>query len=222
MNTNSSINMLDCLFILKGLGITLILCLCSMVLGSALGIFIGVMRTSRIKVVSYLSWVYIYIVRGTPLLMQLFLVYYGLPILMGYSISAFATATMGLTLYAAAYLAEIVKAGIQSVDSGQKEAAKALGMTSLQEFRYIVFPQALKVIIPPSAGFFIALIKDSSLVSAIGFMELTRSSKLVIARTFQPFTIYLIVALMYFIICYGLSKFSTYVEGGLNVDLEKQ
>lgn len=221
MNTNTSFNMLDWLFILKGLGITLILCLCSMILGSILGIIMGVMRTSKIKVVNYLSWIYVYIIRGTPLLMQLFLVYYGLPIVIGYSISAFSTALIGLTLYAAAYLAEIVKAGIQSVDIGQKEAAKALGMTHLQEFIYVVFPQALKVIIPPAAGFFIALIKDSSLVSAIGFMELTRSSKLVIARTFQPFTIYLIVALIYFIVCYGLSKLSRYVEGGLAVNYGK-
>jgi len=144
--------------------------------------------------------------------MQLFLVYYGLPILLGYAIPAFTTALIGLTLYATAYLGEIVKAGLQSVDIGQKEAAKALGMNTIQEFRYIVFPQTLPLIIPNAVGFFIALIKDSSLVSAIGFMELTRSSKLVIARTFQPFTVYAVVALIYFIVCYVMSKVSQKVE----------
>jgi len=216
VNLDTSINSLDWLFILKGLGITIFLCLNSMIFGGLLGLIVGMMRTSRNIIFKSISGGFIYIIRGTPLLMQLFLVYYGLPLILGYAIPAYTTALVGLTIYTAAYLAEIVKAGIQSVDKGQKEAAKALGMTSWQGFRYIVFPQALKVIIPPAAGFFIALIKDSSLISAIGFMELTRSSKLVIARTFQPFTIYLVVAAIYFIICYGLSNISRRVEGRLS------
>ena len=219
--THSSINLTDWIFILEGLGITLFLCICTILLGSILGIFQGTMRTSKIKVISFLSGIYVYIIRGTPLLMQLFLVYYGLPIIIGYSIPAFSTALVGLTLYATAYLGEIVKAGLQSVDIGQKEAAKALGMTSIQEYRYIVFPQTLPLVVPNAVGFFIALIKNSSLVSAIGFMELTRSSRLVIARTFQPFTIYLTVAIMYFIICYGMSKLSKKVEERLDVHYGK-
>lgn len=210
------INLKDLMFLLEGLGITLTLCLCAMLIGTALGLLFGVMRTSRFRALRYLSWVYVYIIRGTPLLMQLFLVYYGLPLMLGYSISAFSTAVIGLSLYAGAYLAEIIKAGIQAVDRGQGEAAKALGMTHVQEFVHIVFPQALRVIIPPAAGFFIALIKDSSLVSAIGFMELTRSGKLIIARTFQPFTIYLIIAVIYFILCYTLSQYSKSLERRLS------
>jgi His/Glu/Gln/Arg/opine family amino acid ABC transporter permease subunit len=213
VNLDTSINMTDWLFILNGLKITILLCLNAMVFGAIFGLIIGTMRTSKIKIISFIAWAYVYIVRGTPLLMQLFFAYYGLPILLGYSIPAYTTALVGLTIYAAAYMAEIVKAGIQAVDIGQKEAAKALGMTFMQEFRYIVFPQALKVIIPPSAGFFIALVKDSSLVSAIGFMEMTRSSKLVIARTFQPLTIYMAIAVIYFIICFGLSRLSRRLEG---------
>lgn len=215
---NSSINILDWLFILEGLGITLFLCLCTIVLGSIFGVVQGTLRTSKIRLLGYLSWIYVYVVRGTPLLMQLFLVYYGLPIILGYSIPAFTTALIGLTLYATAYLGEIVKAGLQSVDIGQKEAAKALGMNRIHEFVYIVFPQALKLIVPNAVGYFIALVKDSSLVSAIGFIELTRSSKLVIARTFQPFTIYITVALLYFIVCYGMSKISKKVEERLDVN----
>lgn len=212
MSIHRSIVVLDWVFILKGFGLTVVMCFNAMVFGAVLGLVIGVMRTSRVKILSYISWLYVYIIRGTPLLMQLFLVYYGLPLLLKRSIPAYGTALTGLVVYASAYFAEIVKGGIQSVPAGQREAAKALGMTSLQEFRYVVFPQALKVIVPPSTGFFIALIKDSSLISAIGFVELTRSAKLVIARTFQPFTVYLVVALVYFLTCYLLSVVSRKIE----------
>lgn len=212
MSIHRSIVVLDWVFILKGFGLTVVMCFNAMVFGAVLGLVIGVMRTSRVKILSYISWLYVYIIRGTPLLMQLFLVYYGLPLLLKRSIPAYGTALTGLVVYASAYLAEIVKGGIQSVPAGQREAAKALGMTSLQEFRHVVFPQALKVIVPPSTGFFIALIKDSSLISAIGFVELTRSAKLVIARTFQPFTVYLVVALVYFLTCYLLSVVSRKIE----------
>ena len=208
MKLDTSIYWLDWLFLLRGAGITVFLCLNAMIFGSILGLIIGTMRTSKLSILNYISGAYIYLIRGTPLLMQLFLVYYGLPVFFGIIISAFTTALIGLTVYAAAYLAEIVKAGLQSVDKGQKDAAKALGLTPLQEFRNIVLPQALKVIVPPAFGFFIALIKDSSLVALIGLIELTRSSRMVIARTYQPFTIYLGVALIYFVICYGLSIIS--------------
>ncbi len=208
MKLDTIIYWLDWLFILRGAGITMFLCLNAIVFGSILGLILGTMRTSKFSIFNFISGAYIYVIRGTPLLMQLFLVYYGLPVFFRIIVSAYTTALVGLTVYAAAYLAEIVKAGLQSVDKGQKDAAKALGMTSLQEFRCIVFPQALKVIVPPAFGFFIALIKDSSLVAIIGFIELTRSGRMVIARTYRPFTIYLGVALIYFVICYGISIIS--------------
>lgn len=216
MNIDRSIVILDWVFILKGFGLTIFMCLNAIAFGALLGLIIGIMRTSKVKIINYFAWVYIYVVRGTPLLMQLFLVYYGLPLILGYSIPAYPTALIGLVIYASAYLAEIVKAGIQAVARGQTEAAKALGMTPFQRFRYIVFPQALKIIIPSATGFFIALVKDSSLISAIGFMELTRSAKMVIARTFQPFTVYFIVAVLYFLTCYLLSKVSRQIEWRLN------
>ena len=202
----------DILLILKGTGITLSLCLCAILLGAVIGMVIGIMRASKITILRGISFIYIYIIRGTPLLMQLFLVYYGLPLLIGYSIPAFTTAVLGLTLYTGAYLAEIVKSGIWAIDKGQSEAAAALGMTKWQEFFKIILPQAMRVIIPPGTGFFIALIKDSSLVSAIGFTELARAGKLIISRTFEPFSVYLIIAAVYFIICYALSKYSNKIE----------
>ena len=141
MSIHRSIVVLDWVFILKDFGLTVVMCFNAMVFGAVLGLVIGVMRTSRVKILSYISWLYVYIIRGTPLLMQLFLVYYGLPLLLKRSIPAYGTALTGLVVYASAHLAEIVKGGIQSVPAGQREAAKALGMTSLQEFRYVVFPR---------------------------------------------------------------------------------
>lgn len=217
MSIDTTIYMSDIMYIVRGAGTTIFLCINAVLFGSLLGIVIGVMRTSKNPLLTYPASLFIYIIRGTPLLMQLFLVYYGLPVLLGINVPPYTTALAGLSIYTSAYIAEIVKAGLNSVAIGQRDAAKALGMNSLQEFRYIVFPQALKVITPPSFGFFIALIKDSSLVSIIGFIELTRSSRLVIARTFEPFTIYFIAALLYFIICYGLSIVNRhYIEGRQN------
>jgi len=208
MDFVSSINFLDWMFILKGAGLTIFLCIISMLFGSLIGLGTGIMRSSRNVFFYGPAWIYIFVIRGTPLLMQLFLVYFGVPLITGHAIGAFATALVGLALYAGAYLGEIVKAGIQSVDIGQKEAAKALGMNFWQEFRHIVFPQAMRVIVQPAFGFFIALVKDSSLVSIIGFVELARAGRLVIARTFQPFVVYGAVALIYFAICFGLSRLS--------------
>lgn len=208
MDFVSSIKFLDWVFILKGAGLTVFLCIISMICGSLIGLVTGVMRSSRHFLFYGPAWIYIFVIRGTPLLMQLFLVYFGVPLIAGHTIGAFTTAFVGLALYAGAYIGEIVKAGIQSVDIGQKEAAKALGMNFWQEFRYIVFPQAMRVILQPAFGFFIALVKDSSLVSIIGFVELARAGRLVIARTFQPFVIYGAVALIYFVICFGLSRLS--------------
>jgi len=208
MDFMSSVNTQDWLFILKGAGLTIFLCMVSMFSGSLLGLVAGIMRSSGNPLIYGPAWAYIYVIRGTPLLMQLFLVYFGIPLMTGYAIGAFTTALMGLALYTGAYMGEIVKAGILSVDPGQKEAAKALGMNFWQVFRYIVFPQAMRVIVQPAFGFFIALVKDSSLVSIIGFVELARAGRLVIARTFQPFVIYGAVAVLYFIICFGLSRLS--------------
>lgn len=208
MDIEMTIHAKDWLFLVEGATLTVILCLQAMLMGVILGIVVGLGRTSTNRLVNFIATSYVVLVRGTPLLMQLFIVYYCLP-LFGINMPRFLTAAIGLSLYTGAYVGEIVKAGLQSVPKGQREAARSLGLRPLQEFRRVVFPQALPVIIPPTFGFFIALIKDSSLVSIIGYVELTRAAKLIVARTFQPFTLYLGAALMYFAICYGLSRFET-------------
>jgi len=196
----------DWFFLLEGAGVTILLCLQAMFFGILIGLVVGVARTAKKRSIELPATAYVTVIRGTPLLMQLFIIYFCLP-LFGINMPKFLTAALGLSFYTGAYVGEIIKAGLQSVDVGQREAARSLGMIPWQEFRYVVLPQALRVIIPPTFGFFIALIKDSSLVSIIGYIELTRASKLVVARTFKPFTLYIGAAVLYFVLCYGLSKF---------------
>ena len=205
MNIDATINIRDWSFLLVGAGVTVLLCLQAMVFGVLIGLVVGLGRTAKKRLFAWPANLYVTVIRGTPLLMQLFIIYYCLP-LFGVNMPKFITAALGLSLYAGAYVGEIVKAGLQSVEIGQREAARSLGMAPWQEFRHIVLPQALRVIIPPMFGFFIALIKDSSLVSILGYVELTRASKLVVARTFKPFTLYLGAAALYFILCYSLSR----------------
>ncbi len=208
MTLDTIIYVTDWLFLLEGAGLTIALCLQAMVFGVLIGLAVGLGRTAKTPLITLPASAYVTFVRGTPLLMQLFIIYYCLP-LFGINMPKFLTAALGLSFYTGAYVGEIIKAGLQSVDVGQREAARSLGMVPWQEFRYVVLPQALQVIIPPTFGFFIALIKDSSLVSIIGYIELTRASKLVVSRTFKPFTLYLGAAVLYFLICYGLSGFET-------------
>lgn len=208
MRLDTVIHLADWLFLLEGAAVTIALCLQAMVFGIVIGLAVGVGRTAKTPWIVLPASAYVTVVRGTPLLMQLFIIYYCLP-LFGMNMPKFLTAALGLSFYTGAYVGEIVKAGLQSVDIGQREAARSLGMVPWQEFRYVVLPQALRVIIPPAFGFFIALIKDSSLVSIIGYIELTRASKLVVARTFKPFSLYLGAAVLYFLVCYGLSSFET-------------
>lgn len=208
MRLDTVIHTQDWLFLLQGAGVTIALCLQAMFFGIVIGLAVGVGRTAKTRLIAVPASAYVTLLRGTPLLMQLFIIYYCLP-LFGINMPKFLSAALGLSFYTGAYVGEIVKAGIQSVDIGQREAARSLGMVPWQEFRHIVLPQALRVIIPPAFGFFIALIKDSSLVSIIGYVELTRASKLVVARTFKPFALYLGAAILYFLICYGLSSFET-------------
>ncbi len=145
--------------------------------------------------------------------MIIFMVYFALPMLeIGINFSKSFSAVMALSIYAGAYLGEIVRGGIQSVPKGQFEAADALGLTYAQKFQHIIVPQALKFIIPPGIGFFIALIKDSSLVSVIGYIDLTKAGKVVSNLTYNPIASFLVVAAVYFVLCFGLSKASYYFE----------
>lgn len=188
--------------LLKGALITLQLTAVSVALGSLGGIALGIARLSKNGLLRLLARVYIDFFRGTPLLVQLFMIYFGGPALLksfgiDFSFNQWGAAVLGLSLNSAAYLAEIVRAGIQSVETGQKEASESLGLSSKQTMRYVVFPQALRRMVPPLGNEFITLLKDTSLVAVIGYQELFRQGQLVVARNFRSFEIFFAVALIY-------------------------
>ena len=160
--------------LLAGAGITLEITALSVAFGMLIGIIIALIRLSRLKPLRWLGNVYVDFIRGTPLLVQIFLVYFALPGLIGHRVDAFFAAIAACSINSGAYVAEIFRGGIQSIDIGQMEAGRSLGMSWWQTMRYIILPQAFKRIIPPLGNEFIAMLKDSSLVSVIGFEELTR------------------------------------------------
>lgn len=187
----------------KGLWATLLISVVALVLSTLIGIVVGVMRLSKRAYISGPATVYVEVIRNTPLLVQLFIIYFGLaPLWRG---NAFLPLAMGLALFAGAYVAEIVRAGIQSISRGQMEAALSCGMTNLQAMILVILPQALRRIMPALAGQFISLIKDSSLVAVFGYTELTHAARQVTASTFLALHPNLIAAAFYLIICYPLS-----------------
>jgi len=198
-------------FLLLGAWDTLKLTFFSVLIGLVLGTFIGMGRLSKIKVINIPSTVYVEFLRGTPLLVQISIVYFGLPQL-GIQLQAYPAAIVALGLNSGAYIAEIVRAGIQSIPKGQYEAARSLGLTHWQAMRYIILPQAFKNILPALGNEFITLTKDSSLASVIGVTELMRRGQFVITRTFQTFSIYFGIALIYFIMTFTISRIVRYVE----------
>ena len=173
--------------LLVGAGVTIQITVLSTAIGFVIGLIVGVARISHLRPLRMLAEVYVEFFRGTPLLVQIFLFYFALPVITGQRIDPFIAAISACGINSGAYVAEIFRAGIQSVDEGQMEAGSSLGMTWLQTMRYIIVPQAFKRVIPPLGNEFIAMLKDSSLVSVIGFEELTRRGQLIIAKTYGSF-----------------------------------
>ncbi|RLF23059.1 MAG: nickel transporter [Thermoprotei archaeon] len=198
-------------FLLKGVKITLIVSFISFAIGFVLGIMAGIARLSDNRLIYSLSSTYVEIIRGTPLLVQILFIYFGLPRL-GINLDPLTAGIVALSINSGAYQAEIVRAGIQSIPRGQVEAALSLGMKEWQVFRYVILPQAVRNMVPALVNELVTLIKDSSLVSVIGVAELTRRGEYVVAWSFRPFETYLAVALIYFIICFTSSKISRYLE----------
>ncbi len=159
---------------------------------------------------------YIQIFQGTPLLIQLFLMYFGLALL-GVNVSAWTAAAVALTLYASAFLAEIWRGCVEAIPRGQWEAAKSLGLNFSQQLRDIIFPQALKIAVPPTVGFLVQVIKGTALASVIGFVELTKAGQMITNATFKPFIVFACVALLYFVLCYPISAWARRLERKLNV-----
>ena len=198
--------------LLAGAAITVEITAMSVTFGLLIGCMIGLARLCSIKQLRYFANVYVDFIRGTPLLVQIFLVYFALPNIIGSRVDPFVAAISACSINSGAYVAEIFRAGIQSIDKGQMEAGRSLGMTWAQTMRYIIMPQAFKRIIPPLGNEFIAMLKDSSLVSVIGFEELTRRGQLIIARTYASFEIWMAVAIIYLIMTFAVARFTGYLE----------
>lgn len=198
--------------LLAGAGITIQITAISVGCGLLIGMFAGIARLAKVWPVRTLAAIYVDFIRGTPLLVQIFIIYFALPLVLGQRIDPFIAAITACSINSGAYVAEIFRAGIQSIDKGQMEAGRSLGMSWAQTMRYIIMPQAFKRIIPPLGNEFIAMLKDSSLVSVIGFEELTRRGQLIIARTYGSFEIWLTVAFMYLVMTLTISRLVAYLE----------
>jgi len=191
-------------FLLKGAGYTVELSLGGMFFGLSFGFVIALMRLSKRKLLRGVARTYVSFIRGTPLLVQLFVIYYGLA-QFGLRLDPIPSALIGLSLNVAGYTGEILRAAIASIDKGQWEAARALGLSWSQTMRLVIVPQAARVALPPLGNSFIALIKDTSLAATIQVPELFRQAQLITARTFQIFTMYFTAAVLYWIISTALS-----------------
>jgi len=196
--------------LLYGLYVTLKLSIISIFFAIIIGIITGLMRISENPALKKLAITYIELIRGTPLLVQIFIFYFFIGTVL--QLNRFTAGVAALAVFAGAYVAEIVRAGIQSIHKGQTEAARSLGMNYFQTMRYIILPQALKRTIPPMAGQFISLIKDSSLVSVISITDLTKAGREVVTSTFQPFEVWFTVAFLYLILTTSLSFLTQLLE----------
>ncbi|HEY9660924.1 MAG TPA: amino acid ABC transporter permease [Allocoleopsis sp.] len=207
--------------LLWGAMMTLQLTAVSIAFGLVAGSLIGIARLSPAPPVRLAARVYVDFFRGTPLLVQIFMIYFGIPALLrsigaAFTFNQWTAAVIALSLNSAAYIAEIVRAGIQSIDLGQREASESLGLGPVQTMRYVVFPQAFRRMIPPLGNEFISMLKDTSLVAVIGFEELFRRGQLVVAQTFRAFEVYFAVALIYLVLTLLSSQIFSLLEWWMN------
>ncbi len=198
-------------YMLRGALVTLEISFWAMALATVVGVTLGLISVSDMRVPKVIVRAYVYFVRGTPALVQIFLVYFALPRI-GFELSSFWSGVVALAFNSAGFIAEIVRAGLQSIDVGQTEAALSIGMTTRQSIVHILLPQSLRRITPPMTNEVITLIKNSSLLSVISITELTRSAQLIIAERFVPFELYAALAVYYLVMISVLSRASEYVE----------
>lgn len=208
-----------------GIFMTLKLTIISFVFIVVVGMIMGVFRVSNVGILRGISSLYVEVVRGVPVLVWLLWLYYGLPVLFreiefmkSVKLNDFSSAVVAFTFAYGAYMTEVFRAGIQSIAKGQMEASRSLGMNYFQAMRYIILPQAVRVILPPMSNEFVTLLKDSALVSILGLPDLTRRGREYVGRTFQSFDTYLIVALLYLILTMLFTRLSTALERRMAVE----
>ncbi|AUC11525.1 amino acid ABC transporter permease [Rhizobium sp. Y9] len=207
----ASIGPNELFFLLQGLKWTLALTIIGFIGGGIFGLCVALARVADGPAIQRASTAYIAIFQGTPLLMQLFVVYYGVA-LAGLNVDAWIAVAIAFTLHASAFLGEIWRGGIQAVPKGQTEAANALGLHYVSRMKDVILPQALKISLPATIGFLVQLIKGTSLAAIVGFVELSRAGQIVSNQTFRPLTVFALVGIIYFLICWPLSLWGAGVE----------
>ena len=204
--------------LLKALQWTVVLSLVAFTGGGIFGLLFTMLRISKNKILRNISQFYIAFFQGTPLLMQLFLKFFGIPIVLGFDVPAFVSASVALIFYASAYLADIWRGSVESIPNTQWEAGTSLGFSWIDQFRFVILPQAVKISIPPTIGFLVQVIKNTSLTSIIGYVELTRRGQILNNVTFRPFIIFSMVGAIYFGVCYPLSLYSKRLEAEVTIE----
>lgn len=207
---------IDLLYLIAALRWTVLLTLAAFGGGAVIGLIIAIMRVSNFWLLRAVAVCYIQLVQGTPLLVLLFVLFFGLPIF-GLPVLPWIAAGVAFSVYAGAFLGEIWRGALQSIPKTQWEAGGSLGLGFFEQLRFVIVPQAVRVAIPPTIGFLVQLIKNTSLAATIGFVELTREGQLTTASTFQPFTVYIVVALLYFLMCFPLTQWSRTLERRFHV-----
>lgn len=203
--------------LLQGLWITVKIVVISLLIAFVIGLFTGLMNTSSSKILKFIATLYIDIIRGTPLLVQMFFIYFALPAFLDIRIPAETAGIIAISANAGAYIAEIFRAGISSIDNGQREAARSLGLSQVQTMRLVILPQAFRRMIPAFVNQCTISIKDTSLLSVIGIRELTQSGEIIISTNYRAFEIWGTVGVLYFIIIYGISRLSRVLERRLSL-----
>lgn len=204
-------------YFLHGIGITILLSFLGVVAGAIIGCVLALMKSGNSKILKSIASVYIEFIRGTPLLVQVFLVYFGTTAVLGLDLSALICGIIALIINCSAYIAEIIRAGINAVDNGQMEAARSLGLNRTQAMKQVIMPQAIKNILPALGNEFVTVIKESSIVSVIGVSELMFNAQVVQGASFDPFTPLLVAAVLYFILTFTLSRVMYFAERRFSV-----
>jgi polar amino acid transport system permease protein len=207
------------LYLLKAIPWTLALSLGALVGGGILGIVVAILRIAPVRPLRWLAIGYIELFQGTPVLMQLFVVYYGIAVLFNIQVPPWPAVLLAFTLYSAAFLGEIWRGSIEAIPLPQWEAAKCLALSFPKQLWYVILPQAARISIPPTVGFMVQLIKSTSIAAIIGFVELTRAGQLMTNTTFKPMIVYPVVAALYFILCWPLSLLAQGLERRIDANL---
>jgi polar amino acid transport system permease protein len=209
----------ELIFLIKSLRWTLLLSFVAFTGGGLVGAVIAIARIVPLAPLRWLAIGYIQLFQGTPVLMQLFVTYYGLAVLFNLQVDAWPAVSLAFTLYAGAFLGEIWRGSIQAIPRAQWEAAKSLALSFPQQLRYAILPQAIRISIPPTVGFLVQLVKGTSIAAIIGFVELTRAGQLMTNVTFKPMIVYPVVAALYFVLCWPLSYLSQLLERRIDANL---